>query len=66
MRRAYDFLTQSQIMTIVVGLVAVVFEFVNRAAPFFRSIRGEFHTIKAEVCAAQQFQFTHHENIAED
>ena len=47
--------------------VAFVFEIFERAAPFFGDVRGEFHAIKAEVCATQQFQFfTDQEDIAED
>ena len=38
-------------------LIAFVFEFLDRAAPFFGDIRGEFDAIQAEVRAAQQSQF---------
>ena len=48
-------------------LIPLVFEFLERAAPFFGDIRGEFDAIQREVRAAQQIQFfADHENIAED
>ena len=48
-------------------LIAFVFEFVERTAPFLGDIGGEFDPIEGEVRAAQQFQFfTHHQDIAKD
>ena len=48
-------------------LIPFVFEFSNRAAPFFGDIGGEFHAIEAEVRAVEQIQFiADRENIAED
>ena len=44
-----------------------MFEFVERAAPFFGDIRREFDAIQAEVRPVEQTQFfAHQENIAEE
>ena len=48
-------------------LITLVFEFIERAAPFFGDIRREFHAIERKVRAAQQIQFiAYRENITED
>ena len=48
-------------------LIAFVFEFVERAAPLFGDIGGEFDAVQAEVRAAQQAEFVaDQQDVAEE